>query len=26
MMFLINGQPYDHQRIDTRVRLGDIEE
>lgn len=26
MMFLINGQPYDHQRIDTRVRLGEIEE
>ena len=26
MTFLINGQPYDHQRIDTRVRLGVIEE
>ncbi len=26
MVFLINGQAYDHQRIDTRVRLGEIEE
>ena len=26
MVFLINGQAYDHQRIDTRVQLGDIEE
>ena len=26
MVFLINGQAYDHQRIDTRVRLGEIED
>ncbi|MFM7675279.1 MAG: multicopper oxidase family protein [Synechococcus sp.] len=26
MVFLINGRPYDHHRIDTRVRLGDTEE
>lgn len=26
MAFLINGHPYDHHRIDTRVQLGDTEE
>jgi FtsP/CotA-like multicopper oxidase with cupredoxin domain len=26
MVFLINGRAYDHQRTDTRVRLGDTEE
>jgi FtsP/CotA-like multicopper oxidase with cupredoxin domain len=26
MVFLINGRPYDHHRIDTRVRLGDTED
>ena len=26
MAFLINGRPYDHHRIDTRVQLGDTEE
>ena len=26
MVFLINGRPFDHGRIDTRVRLGDTEE
>ncbi|MEB3322569.1 MAG: multicopper oxidase family protein [Synechococcaceae cyanobacterium] len=26
MVFLINGRPYGHERIDTRVRLGDTEE
>jgi FtsP/CotA-like multicopper oxidase with cupredoxin domain len=26
MVFLINGRPYDHDRVDTRVRLGDTEE
>jgi FtsP/CotA-like multicopper oxidase with cupredoxin domain len=26
MVFLINGQPYDHQRIDTKVKLNTVEE
>lgn len=26
MRFLINGREFDHQRIDDRVRLGDVEE
>lgn len=26
MAFLINGQPYDHQRIDTQVKLNTVEE
>jgi FtsP/CotA-like multicopper oxidase with cupredoxin domain len=26
MVFLINGRAYDHDRVDTRVRLGDTEE
>jgi FtsP/CotA-like multicopper oxidase with cupredoxin domain len=26
MVFLINGRPYDHQRNDTTVRLGDTED
>ena len=26
MRFLINGREFDHQRVDDRVRLGDIEE
>ncbi len=26
MVFLINGQPYDHQRIDTQVKLNTIED
>jgi FtsP/CotA-like multicopper oxidase with cupredoxin domain len=26
MVFLINGRPYEHHRIDTSVRLGDTEE
>jgi FtsP/CotA-like multicopper oxidase with cupredoxin domain len=26
MVFLINGRPYDHHRIDSRVRLGETED
>ena len=26
MVFLINGQPYNHQRIDTEVKLNTVEE
>jgi FtsP/CotA-like multicopper oxidase with cupredoxin domain len=26
MVFLINGRAYDHERVDTRVRLGDTED
>ena len=26
MRFLINGRGFDHERIDTRVRLGSVEE